>query len=145
MADYKDRRNYADGSINNSVIALDGEHVAEGVDMFEVEMDEDSFSINKVADGLGNFQENPSKSGQFRINLHEGSATNTWLWGKWKDKASFSVDHVNEAKPEYYAGAKHVRIMKQPVESQQLEGQVIEWVLVAVYLDYEGGGFKLVS
>ena len=144
MARYKDKRNYVDASINTSTLLINDEHKAEGVNRIEVEMVDDEVTVVKAADGLGHFNVNPSREADMTVELSESSTTNRTLWDLWKGGGSFKVAHTNTAKPEYNCSGIF-RIMKRPVESQQLESQFVEWTLKTVYADYEGDGFKLVT
>lgn len=145
MAKYRDRVNYVDHDMNNTTITIDGTHLAEGVEMVEVELDEDETTIQKVADGTGIFVNDPSRSGVIRLSILEASATNDELWAKRAANSSFKVSVLDTAAPNLDCHGNQCRIAKPPVVKRGKEADVVEWVFICVYLDVKGGSYSLQS
>ena len=146
MAKLATTRNFVDQNIKNNTFLINGEHKADGIDLIEYEADNDRYTVNTVADGMGTFSTNPSTSGVFRLNLHKSSATNTFLWGVYNgDNDNIEINWRNTAMPDFFVTCKVAKIAKPPMMSEQLEGQLVEWEFRAVYVKYSGAGFAEVT
>lgn len=145
MGTYQTRRNYKVHNFNNSTLTLGGEHKAEGMDGFDVELDEDEVETMSVADGTGLFVENPSLKGTIKIRLLEASTTNAWLSDKRAERSTFSVGFLDSTVPDLECSAQQCRITKMPMVTRGKDPAVVEWVLKTVYLDVKGGSYSLES
>ena len=145
MGEYKDRRNYKDHDFNNTVLTIDGTHKAEGIDSITVELDEDEFTTQAVADGMAVFARNPKRTGRFTFTVLEASATNAKMWELWSAGNSFSIGMMDKVIPELDCKAQKAHIMKRVPIQRGLEASMSEWVCVCTYLDCVGGGFTLES
>lgn len=145
MAVYRDRVNYVDHDMNNTTLSINGEHVAQGVEMIEVELDEDETTVQKVADGTGIFVTDPSRSGVIRFQILEASATNDIMWDLRAANSSFKVSVLDVAAPNLDCHGNYCRVAKPPVVKRGKEADVVEWVLICVYLDVKGGSYSLQS
>jgi len=145
MGVYKDRRDYVDHDFNTTTLTIDGEHKAEGLEMIEVEKTEDDTTVKEAADGLGIFVVRPSKSGTIKFQILEASATNDIMWALRSGGSSFSVSVLDVAAPELDCNAAKARISKAPVVKRGIDHDMVEWTLIAVYLDVKGGSYSLAS
>lgn len=146
MPTYKDRKNYVPHDFNNTTLTLGGEHKAEGLDAISMEMDEDEVTTQSTGDGMAQFVENPGITGTITVSCAEASATNGWLWDKWKAKGSFSVQMRDTASPQLKAGGDYCRIMKRPILARNKnEMPIVEWSIKTCYMDLEAGAFYLES
>ena len=145
MAVYKDRRNFKDHDFNNTSLLIAGEDKAEGVEMIEVELDEDVTTVQKVADGTGIFANNPSRSGTIKFQILEASATTDVMWALHKSNEAFSIGILDPTAPNLSCRGAKCRIGKPPVIKRGLEADVVEWVCVCAYLDVFGGSYSLAS
>ena len=143
MAKYRDRVNYVDHDFNNTTLSINGTHIAEGVEMVEVELDEDETTVQKVADGTGIFVNDPSRSGTFKFQILEASATNDIMWALRAANSSFKVSLLDVAAPNLDCHGNQCRIAKPPVVKRGKEADVVEWSLICVYMDVKGGSYSL--
>jgi hypothetical protein len=145
MAKYQTRRNIVPHTINNLTILLNGEHKVEGLDLFEAELDEDEVTTQKVASGIGILNENPSLTGQIRINFLEASATTDAVYTILNSGETFTISALDEAAENFDVKGQQCRVMKRPVISRGAEATVSEWIFVAVYLDIKGGSYAVAT
>lgn len=145
MGVYKDSRDYVDHDFNTTTVTVNSEHKVEGLEMLEVEMDEDEVSVQKSGDGLGIFVVDPSTSGTIKLTILEASATNDIMWALHKSGASFPVSVLDTAAPNLNCSGKKMKIVKRPVIKRSKEHDMIEWVCIAVYLKAEGGSYSLAA
>lgn len=145
MGTYQTRRNYKNHNFNKSTLTLGGEHKAEGMNGFDVDLDEDEVETMSVADGTGMFVENPSLKGTIKIRMLEASTTNAWLWTKRAARTTFSVGFLDEVVPDLECSAQQCRITKPPMFVRGKDPAVVEWILKTVYLDVKGGSYSLES
>lgn len=145
MANYKNRRNYVDHDFNNSVLTIAGENKAEGLEMIEVELDEDEVTVQKVADGMGINNLGLSRTGIIKFQILEASATNDVMWDLREGGAAFSLSLLDSAAPNLNCNGAKCRIVKPPAVKRGKETDVIEWVCSCVYLDVKGGSYRLAS
>lgn len=143
MAVYRDRVNYVDHDMNNTTLTINGTSVAEGVEMIEVELDEDETTVQKVADGTGIFVTDPSRSGVIRFQILEASATNDTMWALRTANSSFKLSILDTASPNLDCHGNYCRIAKPPVVRRGKEADVVEWVCICVYLDVKGGSYSV--
>jgi hypothetical protein len=145
MAIYRDRVNYVDHDFNNTTLSIDSDHVAQGLQMIEIELDEDETDIQKVADGTGLFVTNPSRSGTIKFQILEASATNDKMWELRESNSSFPVSLLDTAAPNLNCRGSYCRIGKPPVVKRGKEADVVEWMCKCIYLDVKGGSYSLQS
>lgn len=145
MGNYKDIRNYVDHDFNATVLSINNEHNAEGLEMIEVELDEDENTIQKVADGSAIIVQNPSRSGVIRFQILEASATNDVMWTHRENNTSFSIGILDPNAPNLSCKGAQCRIGKPPVVRRGPEADIVEWTCICAYLNVKGGSYSLVS
>lgn len=145
MGNYKDRRNYVDHDFNTTVLLINGEDKAEGLEMIEVELDEDETTVQKVADGMAIFVKNPSRSGTIKFQFLEASKTNDVMWALRTGDTSFKLSIQDPSAPNLSCKGAKCRIGKPPIVKRGLEADVVEWTCICAYLDVKGGSYALAS
>lgn len=145
MGLYKDPIEYKPHSFNSSTLTLDREHVVEGLDTVECEMDEDEWEQQSVASGATIPVHNPIESGEFRFTFLEASATTDWLTEKLRAHGSISFSFTDENAPNLNANSRRAYIRKRPMLKRGKEVDVPQWILSCPYLKCEGGSYALES
>lgn len=143
MGQYKDKIDTVPHNFNNSVATLDGDHKITGLEMLEVERDEDEVETQSVADGTAIFVENPIRTGTVTFQILESSPTTDYMWALREARAAFKFNFKDSSAPNLNCGGKYLRITKPPVVKRGKEADVVEWVCRATYLDVKGGSYKL--
>jgi hypothetical protein len=126
-------------------LLINGTDKAEGLEMIEVEFDEDEVTVQKVADGTAIYSTNPSRSGTIKFQIIEASATNDVMWTLRKNNTSFSIGILDPTAPNLTCRGAKCRIGKPPVIKRGLECDIVEWTCICTYLDARGGSYSLAS
>ena len=145
MGVYKDRVSYKDHNFATSVLTINGVHNAEGMESVEVELDEDETTIQKVADGTGIFVKGTSRSGTFKFQILEASATNDVMWALRQADTAFKLSFADPTSPNLDCHGNVCRVLKAPVVKRGKEADVVEWVCNSIYLDVKGGSYLLTA
>ncbi len=145
MAKYATRRNLTPHAINNLTILVNGEHKIEGLDLFEAELDEDEVSVQTVASGLAIMNENPTLTGQIRINFLEASASTDALWTILDSGDTFTISALDAVAENFDVRGAYCRVLKRPKITRGAEATVSEWVFTSGYLDIKGGSYAVAT
>ncbi len=147
MGGYKDKLNFKPHDLNNLVVSLNDEHKVQGIDSISAEYDDDHFSTQSVADGTAIPVKNPSRTGTITIAILEASPSNKTLWDLYRacvdSDTGFAVSAKDSAAPEFNIKETYCYIQKPPTIGRSNEAAVVEWIIVAAYLDVAGGGYSL--
>ena len=145
MGQYKDEIDVVAHNFNNSTLTFDGEHKAQGCEMFQAERTEDEVTVQETADGMAIFVESPSKTGEFTAQILEASPTTKYLWDLRKNGKAFKVNFADTAATNLDASGKYCRIAKPPAIVRDKEAKTNEWKFVVTYLKMEGDSYRLES
>jgi hypothetical protein len=143
MVQYKDDVDIVAHNFNNTTLTFAGEHNAVGLEMVEVDRDEDEVETQSVADGMAISVENPIKTGTFKCQVLEAGPTTDWLWAKRNERKSFKITLTDTASPNLNCVGRKCRIAKPPTIKRGKEADVTEWTFVVPYLDMQGGSYRL--
>lgn len=147
MSGYKDKKNFVPHDINNFVFTVDGDHKIEGLESIVASYDDEHFAIETVADGMGIPVKNPSRKGTVTLTILEASPSNSKMWALYNaavnDNTGFQASGKDSASPDFNISETYFYPQKPHELERSGEAKKVEWVLVAVYLNLMGGGYKL--
>ena len=143
MVQYRDQIDTVAHNFNTSTLTINGEHKAIGLEMIEVERDENEVDTQAVADGTAIFVENPIRTGTFKFQALESGPTTDVMWALREAGDSFKIGFSDTSAPNLNCAAKYCRIEKPPVVKRGKEADVVEWVLRCTYLQTKGGSYRL--
>jgi hypothetical protein len=145
VAKRRARRNYKPHELNSSVLVINNETQAEGVDMIEAERNSDETTIVTSADGLSLPSINPDQSGTIKLTVLEASATTDVLWDLYNAGDPFSVGVSDDVSPKFDVKGQNCYITKAPIVRRGPDADRVEWTFVCGYLDIRGGSYDLLS
>jgi len=145
MPIYKDQINYVDHDFNSTTVTINGSHVVQGLEELEVERDRESSTVQTFADGTGIFVNHASKSGEIRLTFAESSPTTDVLQALFDAGSTFKCS-VLDANATKLDASGLCKVKKHPNIKRKADGtDMVQWVLVSVYLKMQGGSYALVA
>lgn len=143
MVAYKDELDTVAHNFNTSTLTIDGTHKVEGLEMVEVDLDNDEVEIQSVASGVSQFVENPTTSGTFKFTFLEATVTTDYLYEKRLSGTPVSISFTDSNAPNLSCSTKRARPSKRPPIIRGKDGSLVEWTYVCTYLKTKGGSYRL--
>lgn len=145
MGVYRDRINYVPHDFNTTVLTINSEHKAVGLDSLTVARAEDAVTVKTVGDGTGIPELNPSREGTITFSVLEASATNDYMWDLYEAGTAFPVSVLDSNAPNLDASGTYCYVSKVPDLVKSKEHSVVEWTCICVYLKMRGGSYTLAT
>lgn len=130
-------------SSNTTVGDGDNKHSVVGIQSFSIEPMTPTVSTGNAADGFSWFQKGNDRRGTIKIVVKENSPSNDKLWDLYNAHQAFNIAHSDPACPNLKANAT-VRMDRPPL-TRNADVNDVEYTMLATYLDYRGGAYKLVQ
>jgi hypothetical protein len=118
-------------------------HVAQGIESFQVELDEDETETQAAADGMAILIENPIRTGIIQLTVLDSSPTTDIMWDAFESDSGIKISFSDANAPKLAVLGENGRVVKRPIVRREKGVQLVEWNVKFAYIAARGGSYAL--